>query len=194
MALAGSPSRPRGRRLRLARSKIRPRTGWGTAHCGDDEREGLHPRRTSPTCVKARKGWQVAAVENGPGRRSGLATAGAVENRPIPRDGLRGDHVSHYWSGEHIRSGALLYSLEKQVTVAPQGDQEVQTLPGGHDMELRIGSSKKQPSRPVNECAQCRETIFLPEWTEYLDAHRVRHLWECESCGYKFETLVCFPA
>jgi hypothetical protein len=124
MALAGSPSRPRGRRLRLARSKIRPRTGWGAAHCGDDEREGLHP-----TCVKARKGWQVAAVENGPGRRSGLATAGAVENRPVPRDGLRsdvqpGDHVSHYWSGEDIRSGALLYSLEKQVTVARQGDQE----------------------------------------------------------------------
>lgn len=48
-------------------------------------------------------------------------------------------------------------------------------------------------SRPVNECAQCRETIFLPEWSEYLDARRVRHLWECESCGYKFETLVCFP-
>jgi hypothetical protein len=61
-------------------------------------------------------------------------------------------------------------------------------------MELRTGSSKKQPLRPVNECAQCRETIFLPEWTEYLDAHRVRHLWECEACGYKFETLVCFPA
>jgi hypothetical protein len=45
----------------------------------------------------------------------------------------------------------------------------------------------------VNECAQCRETIFLPEWSEYLDARRVRHLWECEACGYKFETLVCFP-
>jgi hypothetical protein len=48
-------------------------------------------------------------------------------------------------------------------------------------------------ARPVNECAQCRETIFLPEWSEYLDARRVRHLWECEACGYKFETLVCFP-
>ena len=48
-------------------------------------------------------------------------------------------------------------------------------------------------SRPFNECAQCREMIFLPEWSEYLDARRVRHLWECEACGYKFETLVCFP-
>jgi hypothetical protein len=45
----------------------------------------------------------------------------------------------------------------------------------------------------MNLCAQCGETIFLPEWSEYLDRHRVRHLWECEACGYKFETLVSFP-
>jgi len=44
----------------------------------------------------------------------------------------------------------------------------------------------------VNHCAQCGETIFLPEWSEYLARHRVRHLWECEACGYKFETLVSF--
>ena len=55
-------------------------------------------------------------------------------------------------------------------------------------------TSRPFDARPVNECAQCRETIFLPEWSEYLDARRVRHLWECEACGYKFETLVCFPA
>ena len=48
-------------------------------------------------------------------------------------------------------------------------------------------------SRPINECAQCRETIFMPEWSEYLNERRVRHLWECEACGYRFETLVCFP-
>jgi hypothetical protein len=73
-------------------------------------------------------------------------------------------------------------------------------------MELKTASSQNHRfarpvearpvvnARPVNECAQCRETIFLPEWSEYLDARRVRHLWECEACGYKFETLVCFPA
>ena len=70
-------------------------------------------------------------------------------------------------------------------------------------MELKTSSRLDRPSqavtsrpvgsRPVNECAQCREVIFLPEWSEYLDARRVRHLWECEACGYKFETLVCFP-
>jgi hypothetical protein len=61
-------------------------------------------------------------------------------------------------------------------------------------MELKASSSRSvRPTRPVNECAQCHETIFLPEWSEYLDSRRVRHLWECETCGYKFETLVCFP-
>jgi DNA-directed RNA polymerase subunit RPC12/RpoP len=44
----------------------------------------------------------------------------------------------------------------------------------------------------ADPCAQCGDIIFLPEWSEYLDRHRVRHLWECEACGYKFETLVSF--
>jgi hypothetical protein len=65
---------------------------------------------------------------------------------------------------------------------------------GGSVMELRTASPRKyaQP-RLLNHCAQCGETIVLPEWSEYLDRHRVRHLWECEACGYKFETLVTFP-
>jgi hypothetical protein len=32
----------------------------------------------------------------------------------------------------------------------------------------------------------------MPEWSEYLREHRARYLWECEACGYRFETLVCF--
>jgi hypothetical protein len=65
---------------------------------------------------------------------------------------------------------------------------------GGSVMELRTASPRKhiQP-RLLNLCAQCGEAIFLPEWSEYLDRHRVRHLWECEACGYKFETMVSFP-
>lgn len=71
-----------------------------------------------------------------------------------------------------------------------------------HPMELKSTTERSyrtsrsaaaRSSRPVNECAQCRETIFMPEWSEYLDSRRVRHLWQCEACGYKFETLVCFP-
>ena len=61
-------------------------------------------------------------------------------------------------------------------------------------MELRTGSPRRftQPQL-TNSCAQCGETILMPEWSEYLSPQRVRHLWECEACGYKFETIVSFP-
>lgn len=48
-------------------------------------------------------------------------------------------------------------------------------------------------SRPIVPCAQCGDTLFAPEWSEHVSESRVRHLWVCDSCGYKFETLVCFP-
>lgn len=47
-------------------------------------------------------------------------------------------------------------------------------------------------SRPTIECAQCGELLFLPECSEYVDDVRVRHLWNCEACGYAFETTVSF--
>jgi hypothetical protein len=49
-------------------------------------------------------------------------------------------------------------------------------------------------SRPIIEFAQCGERLFMPEWSEFLDERRVRHLWQCEPCGYSFETIVCFEA
>jgi transposase len=41
-----------------------------------------------------------------------------------------------------------------------------------------------------SECLRCGEMMFLPEWSGYLDRHRIQQLWECEACGYKFKTLV----
>jgi len=41
-----------------------------------------------------------------------------------------------------------------------------------------------------SDCLRCGETMFLPEWSGYLDRHSIHHLWECEACGYKFKTLV----
>ena len=67
-------------------------------------------------------------------------------------------------------------------------------------MELRTSSPRKFTSprrhayeRFANPCAQCGRTLFMPEWTEYLNERRARHVWECDACGYSFETLVCFP-
>ena len=49
-------------------------------------------------------------------------------------------------------------------------------------------------SRPVIECAQCGERLYVPEWTEYRDGGRILHLWECEACGTSFETVASFVA
>lgn len=48
--------------------------------------------------------------------------------------------------------------------------------------------------QPLIECAQCGERLYLPEWSEWLDASRVRHLWACDACGYAFESTVRFAA
>jgi hypothetical protein len=49
-------------------------------------------------------------------------------------------------------------------------------------------------SRPLIECAQCGERIYLPEWSECLENGSVRHLWHCEACDYAFETTVRMSA
>ena len=49
-------------------------------------------------------------------------------------------------------------------------------------------------SRPLIECAQCGEHLYVPEWSEYLEGGAIRHLWACEACNYSFETTVRFAA
>ena len=62
-------------------------------------------------------------------------------------------------------------------------------------MELRARKIVRfARSRPVIECAQCGERLYVPEWSEYLDSRRVRHLWRCEECDYSFETTIRFAA
>jgi len=63
-------------------------------------------------------------------------------------------------------------------------------------MELsETGESRKIGRSPlIVECAQCGERLYVPEWSEYLDAGSVRHLWHCEACRYDFETTVRFAA
>jgi ribosomal protein S27AE len=59
------------------------------------------------------------------------------------------------------------------------------------DLDTR-GAAKAPRPRTQLECAQCGNSLFMPEWSELLDEHRVRHLWQCEACGYAFETTVRF--
>jgi transposase len=60
-------------------------------------------------------------------------------------------------------------------------------------MELRTRSRLTSVPRFSKSCAQCGEVMVLPEWSEYMSERRVRHLWICDSCGYRFETVVGFP-
>ena len=60
-------------------------------------------------------------------------------------------------------------------------------------MPYRLNTTTKSThSRPHVPCAQCHESLFMPEWSEYVDENRVRHLWKCEACDYAFETLVYY--
>ena len=61
-------------------------------------------------------------------------------------------------------------------------------------MELSRVIARFARSRPVIECAQCGERIYIPEWSECLDGCRVRHLWQCDACGTSFETTVRIEA
>ena len=62
-------------------------------------------------------------------------------------------------------------------------------------MSYHPNNAKKiASSRPRIPCAQCSERLFMPEWSEYVDERRVRHLWECEACDYAFETIVSYDA
>ena len=59
-------------------------------------------------------------------------------------------------------------------------------------MELIRDIERFARSRPLIACAQCGDRIYVPEWSECLEGGRVRHLWQCEACGYTFETTVHF--
>ncbi len=63
-----------------------------------------------------------------------------------------------------------------------------------HAPASNLGAAHIARTRPTNECAQCGEAIFMPEWSEWLNPSCARHLWQCEACGYSFETTVRFAA
>ncbi len=61
------------------------------------------------------------------------------------------------------------------------------------DLHIRGAARRRRPRLQI-ECAQCGESLFMPEWSELVDESRVRHLWQCDTCGYAFETTVRFAA
>ncbi|MCF8477985.1 MAG: hypothetical protein K9G60_13230 [Pseudolabrys sp.] len=64
----------------------------------------------------------------------------------------------------------------------------------GTDHVLRSHARTVSQMRTVLACAQCGERHLIPEWSEWLDPGHARHLWQCDACGYSFETTVQFAA
>jgi ribosomal protein L37AE/L43A len=48
--------------------------------------------------------------------------------------------------------------------------------------------------RSPNPCAQCGEPLFAARWSEHLSERCIRHVWDCDACGYQFETTVYMAA
>jgi uncharacterized Zn finger protein len=42
----------------------------------------------------------------------------------------------------------------------------------------------------LNHCAQCGELLFAPVWSEFVKERCIRHLWNCDACGYAYESTV----
>lgn len=62
---------------------------------------------------------------------------------------------------------------------------------GGIVMDFRE-TKATTTKRIINQCAQCGDKLLAPVWSEYVKERCVRHLWNCDACGYAFETTVYF--
>ena len=59
---------------------------------------------------------------------------------------------------------------------------------------MTAGKSTNLSTFGALPCAQCGTGLIAPVWSEYMNPHQVRHLWNCDDCRYQFETLVFFPS
>ena len=48
----------------------------------------------------------------------------------------------------------------------------------------------QQKSRTLNHCPQCGDALLAPVWSEHVKERCVRHLWNCDACGYTYESMV----
>ena len=48
----------------------------------------------------------------------------------------------------------------------------------------------QQTKNTFNHCPQCGDTLFAPVWSEHVRERCIRHLWNCDSCGYSYESMV----
>ena len=57
-------------------------------------------------------------------------------------------------------------------------------------MQQQFSQSSNTSFPLLLPCAQCGEPIVAPVWSEHVSERCVRHLWQCDTCDYEFESLV----
>jgi ribosomal protein L37AE/L43A len=55
---------------------------------------------------------------------------------------------------------------------------------------MASGEWTTNAKKSFNRCAQCGDLLFAPVWSEFVRERCIRHLWNCDTCGYAFETTV----
>jgi RNase P subunit RPR2 len=60
------------------------------------------------------------------------------------------------------------------------------------DMAVSDVTMRSPVLRPFCQasCPKCKETLFAPTTSEYIDENHVRHVWSCDGCGHEFRTSV----
>jgi ribosomal protein L37AE/L43A len=116
---------------------------------------------------------------------AGNDRAGAIVNAALPQTGETSAPLLHILAD---------YGHDAVTQAGYHGSAGREYKETGCVMEIRSrnAATLRRP-RPVVPCAQCGDTLFAPEWSEYLDERHVRHLWSCDHCGYEFETEVSYP-
>jgi DNA-directed RNA polymerase subunit M/transcription elongation factor TFIIS len=60
---------------------------------------------------------------------------------------------------------------------------------------MRLNADRTTKANKVsNECAQCGEMLIAAVWSEHLSERCIRHLWNCDACGYAYETKIYFAS
>jgi transcription elongation factor Elf1 len=61
-------------------------------------------------------------------------------------------------------------------------------------LHLEATARRRLATYDKNNCPQCQAWLLAPTWSEYFNERCVRHTWNCDACGYEFETAVLFAA
>ena len=55
---------------------------------------------------------------------------------------------------------------------------------------MQLEAKTTQTRKNLNQCPQCGDALLAPVWSEHVKERCIRHLWNCDACGYAYESMV----